>query len=457
MSLARRVAYALGNAGFNLTSQIVVAIGIYYYLPPGHVSDLEPLLSAELHLGVFTAYGMARLLGGVVDSLADPVVGHFSDRSRSRLGRRRSFMIYGIVPMVGTPVLLFFPPGEPGSDANFVHLAVLLTVYFVFFTVYVAPYLALLPEIARSQEERVALSRLFALVGFPVLAFYGPGWQLGVDWARSAGVPSETAIRAVVVVSSVLALAICLAPILAIDERRLRHAVPSDLSLRDAVLLTLRNGPFLVYLGAQILFILGVQMVLPWLPYLAEVVLGRDLSFAAVLGLAAVVPGLAGFLLVPRVVEFLGPKRTIVGSAGALGALLCLLGLLEPGLPGGGQDQRNLALAFGVMVLLGPTIAVFLILPNVVLAQLIDQDEVRTGANRSAMYLGAQGLLTKWAYAASAVVLSYLFVEYGNSRDAPLGVVLVGPVAGALCLGAAGLYALYPEKRVLLEGSAASR
>jgi GPH family glycoside/pentoside/hexuronide:cation symporter len=65
------------------------------------------------------------------------------------------------------------------------------------------------------------------------------------------------------------------------------------------------------------------------------------------------------------------------------------------------------------------------------------------------MYYGAQGLFTKWAYAASATVMSYLFVAYGNSREEPLGVLLVGPVAGGLCLLAAALYALYPEREVV--------
>ena len=83
----------------------------------------------------------------------------------------------------------------------------------------------------------------------------------------------------------------------------------------------------------------------------------------------------------------------------------------------------------------------------------IDRDERHTGANRSAMFYGAQGLFTKWAYAASATIMSFLFTRYGNSQAEPLGVLLVGPVAGVLCLVSAALYALYPEKRVVAEAS----
>lgn len=457
LNLRRTVGYALGNAGFNVTGHIVVAIGIYYYLPPGDVPDLAPILSSEMFLGVFTAYGLARLLGGIVDSIADPFVGHYSDRSRSRFGRRRVFMIYGIGPMVALPCALFWPPAEPGSSLNFYFLAVVLSAYFIFFTIYVAPYLALLPEIARSERERVDLSRVFAVVGFPIFVFLGPAWQFAVASGRAAGMGSEETLRIVVVVLSALAFVLCLAPILAVDERRISRSMPADLTLRQAVGLTLRNRPFLIYLAAQICFILGVTMMQPLFPYLAEVVLGRGLSFASLLGLIGVLPGIVGFVLAQRVVARLSPKGTVVACVALLGVLLCGLGLLEPDVPGGPSDTWNLIVVCTVTAGTGPVLAAFLILPNVIIGQLIDRDEALTGANRSAMYFGAQGLFTKWAYAASATLMSYLFIEYGNSRDEPLGVLLVGPVAGVLCLVAAGLYSLYPEREVIAAGATVHR
>ena len=76
------------------------------------------------------------------------------------------------------------------------------------------------------------------------------------------------------------------------------------------------------------------------------------------------------------------------------------------------------------------------------------------------MYFGVQGLFTKWAYAASATILSFLFAQYGRSAAEPGGVLLVGPVAGTLCLVSAALYLLYPEQKVTraarLEASAAA-
>ena len=116
----------------------------------------------------------------MADSLADPIVGHLSDRSTLRLGRRRVFLIVGIVPMVFCPALLFFPPGEPGSFDIFIFLTIVLAVYYVFFTVYVAPWFALIPEIARTESDRVGFSRLRDKVGGPNYMAYGIMWLAGL-------------------------------------------------------------------------------------------------------------------------------------------------------------------------------------------------------------------------------------------------------------------------------------
>lgn len=450
ISSSRLFAYSLGNAGFQITDRIVVAIAVYFYLPPPG-RGLESQVSPRVFLGFLTVYGVAMLIGRIFDSAADPLVGHWSDRSRSRLGRRRTFLVYGIAPMVVLPVLLFFPPGPPGGATNAVWLTVLLALYFVAFTVYVAPYLALIPEIAWSGEERVRLARLLAVVGFPIGVGFGTMWTVGYDAAVSAGIGQADALRLVVIGASLVAALLCAAPILAVDERRFARTHPSDLPLREAFATTLGSRPFRIYLLGQLALVFGLNMVQPALPYVATVLLGRDEAFTAQLGVATFAGIVVSFpLVVPAVVRF-GAKRVMLWSIGAFGLAVLQLGLLRAGAPGGPGDAVNLALAFTVCLLLGPPVAGLLVVPHVLMSQLIDHDEIRTGANRSAMYFGVQGFLTKWVYGVSLWTLTLLLSRFGNSPDAPLGVLLVGPVAGVACLLAAALFARYPEAQILEE------
>ena len=447
MPAARLFWYSLGNAGHQITDRIVVAIAVYFYLPPPG-RGLESQVSTGVVAGFLTVFGAAMLLGRVFDSLADPLVGHASDRSRSRLGRRRSFMIYGIAPMVGIPVLLFFPPGAPGSASNGAWLAALLSLYFIAFTVYVAPYLALIPEIAWNESQRVKLARLLAVIGFPIGIGFGTMWTVGYDLALSAGNDPVAAIRWVVIAASLVSAAFCLAPILCVDERRFARARPSELSFWQAFGATIRDAPFRVYLLAQLAMILGVNMVQPALPYVTTVLLGRDEAFAALLGAATFLGVVVSFAPAVRIVGRLGPKRVMLVSMLLFAAAVLPLGLLRPDVPGGPHDAWNLSLAFGSSLLLGPPVAGILVVPHVLISQLIDADALRTGANRAAMYFGVQGFLTKWVYGLSLWVMTLLMARFGNSADEPLGVLLIGPVAGVACLVGALAFLRYPEAKL---------
>jgi GPH family glycoside/pentoside/hexuronide:cation symporter len=447
LSPLRRFAYACGSPGFSVSDRIVVAVAFYFYLPPGD-SDLPAQLPTEPLLFGLTGLGAAMLVARIFDSLADPVVGHFSDRSRARIGRRRVWMLLGIVPMCATPVLVFWPPGPPGSTQNWLWLTGLLSVYFVAFTAYVAPYLALQPELARSEPERVRLATLVGILTLPVAGVFGFGWTAMVDWGVGHGLSTEDAIRLLVVIASVCGFALCALPLLAVDERRHTVSRSSDLPFRRALFETLANRSFMLYLGAQILFIFGMNLLQPAVPYYAEVLLGRSLAFSAQLGGALFAGIILGFPVTGLLSRSLGAKRTMLTAVAFFGAALGIMTLIVPDVPGGPHDAQNLVIVHLGMFCAGIPISAFVILPNVLLGQIIDADEVRTGANRSAIYFGMQGLATKWVYGASAAALAALMSRYGNSIEEPLGVWLVSPVAGAACLMSALLYTLYPERAV---------
>jgi GPH family glycoside/pentoside/hexuronide:cation symporter len=442
----QRLLFVLGFPGWQITGAMVTSIGIYFYLPPDG-AGLPTLVSEEIFLGVLTAYGLARLIGGVVDSLADPIIGHLSDSSTSRFGRRRLFLIAGIVPMVLCPALLFFPMGEPGSFDIFIYLTIILALYYIFFTVYVAPWHALIPEIARTEGERVRLSRLRAMVGGPMIMSYGILWLAGIDIFKEAGFDATTSVQLVVVISCVFSFCACLCPILAVDESRFA-IIRSTMNMREALGTTLGNRPFLIYLFAQIIFILGMTMTGPAVPYIVRVILGRDEGFAATLSLAMLPGILIGFAFIHLLVNRIGPRNSVIVSIAIMGLSMLPYGLLTPSLPGGPGDTLNVSVVVGLTAAKGFCIAGFMILPTVILGQLIDLDTATTGANRAAMYYGVQGLFTKWVYAASAAIMSYLLSAFGRSVEEPLGVILIGPVAGTLCLIGACFYTLYPERAV---------
>jgi GPH family glycoside/pentoside/hexuronide:cation symporter len=114
---------------------------LYYYAPPSdtHLPTLLPSL----------AVGALLTAGGIVGALDEAIVGYFSDRTRSRWGRRIPYIVLGAPLWAIFFVLLFTPPPDAGDAATAVYLFFVFELLALFGAVVVGPYEALLPELAR--------------------------------------------------------------------------------------------------------------------------------------------------------------------------------------------------------------------------------------------------------------------------------------------------------------------
>ncbi len=90
----------------------------------------------------------------VLNALVDPLVGSWSDRTRSRLGRRHPFMFAAILPITGFFYAIFSPPLGLGPTAELVWLSVCTIVLFQAVTVFHTPHLALGGELSGDYLER---------------------------------------------------------------------------------------------------------------------------------------------------------------------------------------------------------------------------------------------------------------------------------------------------------------
>ena len=148
----RSVAYASGNIALDVAGPLLSWLP-YLYAPPADAPGAVALLPVA-------TVGALLLVGRVVDGFAEPVVGFLSDRARTRFGRRRPFVAVGAPIMVLALLGLFFPPFGPGHTfETSVYLVGLSTLFWCAFTMVGAPYLALLPEIARTTDARTRIAR----------------------------------------------------------------------------------------------------------------------------------------------------------------------------------------------------------------------------------------------------------------------------------------------------------
>jgi GPH family glycoside/pentoside/hexuronide:cation symporter len=433
--------FAAGVAGFNLAEQLVVVLLLFFYLPPAG-RGLPAQLPTEPFWGPLTAFGAAMLLGRIVDSLADPWIGHRSDRSRSRLGRRRVFLLASFVPLGALPAAMFFPPAAAGSPANALFLALLVSAFFGCFAAYVVPLLALLPELSKDPSDRARLSAIAGAsglligLGFPALAFAAIRWlQDGLGWTADA------AVRCVALAGSLTALALCAAPAAGLSAPE-SAASPSQLGWRRALGSLLGNRAFRIFIAGQLFLVLAVGLVAPLLPYLSVAILGRSEAFVAALAAALGSGAALGFAALPRAVAAFGPRRVLVAGAVLAAPSLALWSLLGP---------DELAVGLGSLVAIGACIAAFAAAPFLLLAQLIDADAAHCGSSRAALFVGVQGFALKWVRGLGGALLAWLFAVWGNGAANSGGIRGAQLLASACVLIAAACFAAYPENRVLGE------
>ena len=249
----------------------------------------------------------------------------------------------------------------------------------------------------------------------------------------SIGFPMMAAVMATVaLVGRYLALAGCWQQART-DDR------PATGGLIRSVRETFSNPNFLAFLPSSVLFRLGQLMLTAWLPfYVATVlrdvtVLGRSgagdsglfTSALTVLVIAGILCGIAVFTPLARHLGKASAFRISMLSGSVMLFALFFSGFV-PGIP---KVAQTIVSVFGAAL---PLAGVFM-LPGILIADIVDDDARRTGTRREGMFYGTQNLVEKSA-SASAPLLFSLVLLAGDSAEHPLGIRLVGPVAGALLL-----------------------
>src|SRR5690554_5397539 len=156
--LTRRVklGFGIGDLGGNLFFTIIGFYLLYYFTD---VVGLNPALS-----------GTALMIGKVWDAITDPITGYYSDRTKSRFGRRRPYIFIGAIFSFFFMALIFTPVTFQAEMNQFLYLTLLYCLLNTAYTLVNIPYAALLPELTEDYNERTVLTGY--RMGFAVLGTF---------------------------------------------------------------------------------------------------------------------------------------------------------------------------------------------------------------------------------------------------------------------------------------------
>ncbi len=463
----RQILYAAGNFGVAFSPTVVAAWLGYFYC--GQETEAgEP----RLYLSTAT-FGTIWLLCNVLNGPTDPIVGYLSDRSRSRWGRRKPWVIIGAPLLALSFFFLWTPATEGPSLANAAILFAALFGFWFFFTVVVAPYLSLLPEITPYDDERVRISAymgvyevvgtaagnlvppLFAGLFASGLFLLGSGYQV---MGLLVG-----ALLVVFFLVSTLAVRESYQPPPDEDDGAGRSAVGRAMREFGS---TFRNKPFVPYVIGIGFYRMAVATTVFIAPFIATKVIAAypsqpfDLDLLGALGavedsgrvnweLAAgymmmlVLGGAALFFpLTSWLANRLGKRSLFIVALSWFGVIMLAMASI-----GWWPLPSPLLQAMSLFLLAAVPVSIALVVGRPLLADVIDADEVLTGRRREGVYNGMEGLIMKVAAGVGPAIAGLLFGLFGQTSGDNLGIRLCGPLAGVCLLAAALAFSRYPIRK----------
>ncbi len=388
--------------------------------------------------------GLPAVLVGVglsvtlaLDAITDPLIGHLSDRSRNRLGRRHAFMLPGALCMGPCFYALFSPPRSLSHTGLFIWLLGSMIALRAASAIYRIPYLGLGAELSRDYDDRtstMAVRAVFGLLGtlaaagLSFLLFFPATADGSEPKLRYEGYPHlGMAFGALMSISAL----VCFFGTL---KHRTQGAgksaeAPSFLS---AFRISMQNVEFRRLWGSSTTFFLAVvlnaSMAIQYFTWYARISGGGTLSAIQTSFYVGALLGVFQWMALSKRAE----KRTLAMVAVSATATILLMATLLIG------EGRLFGTGHALPLIIGSVIggmfasAVWVIPPSMV-ADVADTDELKTGLRREGIYFGISNFGEKIAAGGALLLSGALLSLFGKlSHGAPQGAPAATPYLGIL-------------------------
>jgi glycoside/pentoside/hexuronide:cation symporter, GPH family len=380
MNFSTKLAYGAGDLGPAITANILAFFLLYFFTS---VAGMNAAVA-----------GSVLMIGKIWDAVNDPIVGMFSDRTRSaKWGRRYPWMLWGAIPFGVTFFLQWIVPKfssnpQTNQAGLFWYYIIIAVLFNTFYTIVNLPYTALTPELTQDYNERTSLNsfRFTFSIGGSILS-------LILAQIIFAVVPDASEryliLGAICAIISTVPLYWC---VMGTRKRsaevadRLVVAESESMPYLQQLRIVFSNRPFLFVIGIYLCSWLGVQVTAAILPYFVVNWLGQPSTVFTAVALA--VQGTALVMLFvwsavsakfgKKAVYFMGMGIWIIAQAG--------LFFLRP-------DQFNLVFPLAVMAGVGVSTAY--LIPWSMMPDVIELDELNTGQRREGIFYGFMVLLQK--------------------------------------------------------------
>ncbi|WP_201276872.1 glycoside-pentoside-hexuronide (GPH):cation symporter [Microbulbifer sp. ALW1] len=421
LTLKEKLGYGLGDTASNIVFQVIVNFMMIFY------TDVFGISAA--------AVGTLMLAVRLFDAVTDPVMGGLADRTRSRWGRYRPWLLFAAVPYGVLAVLAFTTPDLSANGKlvyAYVTYAALMTVY----TIINIPYSALGGVLTSDPRERASVQSYrfaMAMVGgaivtaltMPLVHYFAGGLDgdLAFGYQMTLGVLSAVA---------VVCFMVCF---WTTRERLVEAPAPAKKSIFADLVELLGNRQWLLIAGVAFFLLVLVAVRSAVTPYYVKYFLGRE-DLVSPFITAGMLAAVAGALLTNLLTRYLCKVRLFqLANIGVIVFHLVLY--LVPG--------EQLVLAFTAFMLANFFQMIVVPLMFSMVPDTVDYGAQQSGNKNMAMAFSAHLLVIKLGLAVGGALTGWLLAFYGyeanqsQSARAMGGIVVLVALMPAVCALANGI------------------
>jgi glycoside/pentoside/hexuronide:cation symporter, GPH family len=352
-----------------------------------------------LNLGFGMNPALVGLLGGLprlTDALTDPMMGFISDHTKSKWGRRRPYIFIGAIASGIIFALLWQLPEGQSENFYFVYFLVLSLLFYLAYTMYATPWVALGYELTPDYHERTRLMGVQNFIG--QLPYLVAPWFLWIMSYEKLFENQASGAAGLAIVIAVIVISIGIIPAIFLKERFKGHGETDNNAVSESAfagfkkniveffkgfVLTLKSGPFLKLCLATFLIFNGFMMISSFQFYVIiyYVFSGNQIQGAEYAGYAGTLQSISTFLVIMFVTWLatkIGKRKAFYLSTG-----LSMIGYAlkwvcyNPDIP-------------LLVVIPSPLMAfslggLFVLMPSMV-ADVVDADELITHERREGMF-----------------------------------------------------------------------
>ncbi|HEY3756679.1 MAG TPA: glycoside-pentoside-hexuronide (GPH):cation symporter [Opitutaceae bacterium] len=310
LSFKEKVAYGLGDSASNFFFQFFGLFGVYYYTD---IFNLSPAF-----------VGTMILVVRMFDAVLDPAIGILADRTETRWGKFRPFILWGAIPYAVFGYLMFLNPAL-GPGGREIYACATYTLVWVAYSFINIPYSALLGVISPSSTERASVSSIRFTCAFAATALIGWGTVPMKNWLGHGN--DATGMRTTMLIFSVVAAVLFLVSFAGTRERVKPPAQKSDLKRDLADLARNRSWVILVVLGLVLLIAIGLRNAMNI--YYFKYLVGSETGVAT-FNLYGFLAFIAGTTMTPLLLKYADGRTWLTILYIAVGLVWCSFYLLDP-------------------------------------------------------------------------------------------------------------------------------